>query len=205
MMNKNGHYFTFYYKYMGLIMANENDELKQQDEEEINQDVEELLKEIENTLENLVEEDPQLKKKKPIIKIVNLKPRMFKNIFLEFFYELVISYILIWSINSFFNIIDSNLLGVSLFISIFMIIDYSFNLFLFNKKPILFLMTFGLVSGLISILAFLAGAVISVQIIEMEFLNFGFCLLAMIGFLIIRKVVLGYFLKLKYKLKKGKF
>lgn len=179
-------------------MDNKFDDLENnQDQEETNSDVEELIKELENTL-NEFSDDENHQHKKPIIKIVNLRPKMFKNIFLEFLYELAISFILIWSINVFFKAIQTNTLGLGLFVLIYMIIDYSFNDFLYRKKPIFFIVTLGGIGGLISILAFLASGIISLQLVTIEFTNFGICLLLVIAFLIIRKIIFKYFLKLKY-------
>lgn len=171
-------------------------EHKEKTKDESEAEFEALLKELEEEINKINDEHFSDETK---IHIIKPNQKMFKNFFLDFLFELVISFILIWSINSFFNAIQTSFLGLCLFTLLEIIIDYSFNTYLKNKITLLYIISFGLIGNLISILSFIISGIICLQLISIEFINFGVCLLLIIGFIIIRKFVFKYFIKFKFR------
>ena len=173
----------------GVCMNNNKDE-----KEPINIDIE--------NLEDMSEED--------IIKLINditsndinknKKVSFFdkvKKTLLLYIKYLLIDFILVFTINSFIQVIDANFINFCIYFFIFNILNFIFDRYLTIKVPFLLIISFGLVNFVVSFLSFIISGIICIQIIEIAFSNFITCFVAIIIFFIIKKFILNYFSKLR--------
>lgn len=156
------------------------------------EDIEKLLNEAEGNIQ---------------IKVVasNKKQSFFKLIG-SFFYELIVSFILIFTINSLFNIVDTNLLILSIFVLTFVLLDFSFNSFIKRRFPIISLMSFGAIHLIVSVCSITVAVIVTLQFGIFDIKNIGLAVFIVLAFLLIRKFVFEYFKNLKsyLKIRKGK-
>ena len=116
------------------------------------------------------------------------KPKTFKDkikhLSLEFIKKIIIDFILIFTINFFIGSIESS---------------FSFNKYVTYKFPLVTIISFGLVNSIITYLSFIVTGIICLQFMEIVFSKFIICSVAVIIFIVIKKFVIKYFLKLRKK------
>lgn len=131
------------------------------------------------------------------------KPNTFKDkikhLSLEFIKKIIIDFILIFTINFFIGSIESSFLNFIIYFLIFNFIDFSFNKYITYKFPLVTIISFGLVNSIITYLSFIVTGIICLQFMEIVFSKFIICSVAVIIFIVIKKFVIKYFLKLRKK------
>lgn len=124
-----------------------------------------------------------------------------KNTFVLYLKKFIIDFILVFTINSFLKVIDTNFINYLIYFSIFTTIDFIFNRYLTVKFPLLTMLSFGIVNSIITFLSFIISGIICLQFIEIIFSKFILYFVAIVIFLIIKNFVLNYLRKFR---KKGK-
>jgi hypothetical protein len=115
--------------------------------------------------------------------------------------DLIISLLLVFMLNSFFNIIQSNLTEFFIYFGIYYIIDVIFNRYFDFKFPLIKLISFGIINFIITLLAFVMSGIICKQLLIISFKDFVICLVVVVIYVLIKNFVLRYMNKL---FKKGK-
>ena len=111
----------------------------------------------------------------------------------------VLKFLLVFSFNVLFNIINTSFINFLIYFSIFFIIDFSFNFYIRKRFFALILYTFGLIHFIITCLSFLVSGIICIQFIEIEFIKLSLCFIFIILYAISKKFILNYLLKMKNK------
>lgn len=131
------------------------------------------------------------------------KPNTFKDkikyLSLEFFQKIIIDFILIFTINFFIGSIETSFLNFIIYFLIFNFIDFSFNKYVTYKFPLVTIISFGLVNSIITYLSFIVTGIICLQFMKIIFSKFIIYSVAAIIFIVIKKFVINYFLKLRKK------
>ena len=171
----------------GVCMNNNKDE-----KEPINIDIENLEdiseEEIIKLINDITSSDTNKK--------VSFFDKVKKTLMLYIKY-LLIDFILLFTINSFIQVIDANFINFCIYFFIFNVLNFIFDRYLTIKVPFLLIISFGLVNFVVSFLSFIISGIICIQIIEIAFSNFITCFVAIIIFFIIKKFILNYFSKLR--------
>ena len=182
--------------------SSNNDKEKQEQQNDIPSinidNIENLnIEELEKLIEEL-EKNQDSNNKTKVIQIGS-PLQMFKNNFVEFLYKMFISFLLVFSFNILFGVINSSFTNFLFYFLIFILIDYSFNYYIRKRFFALILYTFGLIHFIITCLAFIISGIISIQLFEIEFMNLSLCFIFMILYAISRKFILNYLLRIKKK------
>ena len=131
------------------------------------------------------------------------KPSTFKDkikyLSLECFQKIIIDFILIFTINFFIGSIETSFLNFIIYFLIFNFIDFSFNKYVTYKFPLVTIISFGLVNSIITYLSFIVTGIICLQFMKIIFSKFIIYSVAAIIFIVIKKFVIKYFLKLRKK------
>lgn len=155
------------------------------------------IEELEKLIEEL-EKNQDSNNKTKVIQI-GTPLQMFKNNFVESIYKMFISFLLVFSFNVLFDIINTSFINFLIYFSIFFIIDFSFNFYIRKRFFALILYTFGLIHFIITCLSFIISGIICIQFIEIEFIKLSLCFIFMILYAISKKFILNYLLKMKNK------
>lgn len=115
--------------------------------------------------------------------------------------DLIISLLLVFMLNTFFNVIQFELENFFIFFGFYYLIDVTFNRYFEYKFPLLKLISFGIISFIITLLAFVISGIICKQLLGLDFADFVICLIVVIIYVLIKKFVVNYINKL---CKKGK-
>lgn len=191
-------------------MLNDENNNQQVDQDEDNKEIDmeeldETLQMIEEFIKDLSEENKKMESGNIQKKLKVVNQRRSKIIFVNLIKEIIVSYLLIFMLDTFFNIIDSSFLVFNFYVVFFILIDFSFNTFIKYKFPLVSLLSFGLIHGIVNIGAFIVSAIICLQLFEIKFESFGICLLFIFIFIILKNLFLRYlFINLQKLKKKGK-
>ena len=184
--------------------TNSNDDKQKQEQEKDEpiidiEDVENLsIEELEKLIEEL--ENSESEHRKPKVVRIGSPLKMFDNVILELLYKVLISFILIFSINTLFNVIATNIVNFLVYFLIYVIIDISLNMYIRKRLFFLTLYTFGLIHFFITVLAFIVSGIICIQFLEITFKPIITCIMLIIIYSIIKRFVLNYLLKIKGKI-----
>lgn len=184
--------------------TNSNDDKQKQEQEKDEpiidiEDVENLsIEELEKLIEEL--ENSENEHRKPKVVRIGSPLKMFDNVILELLYKVLISFILIFSINTLFNVIATNIVNFLVYFLIYVIIDISLNMYIRKRLFFLTLYTFGLIHFFITVFAFIVSGIICIQFLEITFKPNITCIILIAVYSIIKRFVLNYLLKIKGKI-----
>lgn len=167
------------------------------EKEPIKIDIENLEDLSEEEIINLINEltNKELENKK---RPIGVKDKI-KYIIFDFLKKLIIDFILIFTINFFIKAIDTSFINFVIYFLIFNFLDYVFNKYVTYRFPFITIISFGLVNFIITFLSFIVSGIICLQFMEIVFTKFIIYLTAAVIFIVIKKFVLKYLLKLRKK------
>ena len=172
-----------------------NNNKDDKEKEPIKIDIENLEDMSEEDIINLINE---LSTKEPIQQKRSLLSRIGHGI-VSFIKKFIIEFILVFTLNVFLNVIDTSFINLLIYFSIFCFIDFIFSTYFKKKFPLIFMISFGIINFIISVLSFIISGVICLQFLKLVFAEFVLCLLAIILFVIIKKFTMTYLLRLSMK------
>lgn len=177
----------------GVYMNNNNDD---KEKKPISIDIENLEdlseEEIIKLINELSEKNPNNNKKESFF--VKLK-----RLLVSFLKNLIIDFILVFTINSFIKVVDTSFLNFVFYFLIYNFLDFVFNRYVTMKFPLIMMLSFGIVNFIITLLSFIVSGIICLQLFTITFASFITYLIAIIIFILIKKFVLAYLLKFRKK------
>lgn len=182
-----------------------NQDTSQEELEETIKMLEELMKSTDadfDEIEKLVNSSNGNVKIK-VVKPFNKKQKVI-NVITNFIFEFIISFLLIFTLNSFLNLIQAQFLTLLLFVTIYIFIDFSFNLFFKTKFPIINMLSFGVIHLIITVFSLIVSAIITTQITYIRFAEIGLCLFIVLIYVLIKEFTIKYLKSLKTYFKKRK-
>lgn len=181
----------------GVYMNNNNDD---KEKEPIKIEIENLQdlseEEIIKLINELSEKDP--KNNKNVSFFVKCKRLIF-----SFSKNLIIDFILIFTINTLMNVVDAKFVYFLVFFLIANFLDFVFNRYLTMKYPLIMMISFGLINLIITFLSFIISGIICLQLFEIVFASTIIYIIAIIIFILIKKFVIAYLLKFRKKVIKN--
>lgn len=126
-----------------------------------------------------------------------------KRLLISFLKNLIVDFILIFTINTLMNTVDTKFVYFLVFFLIYNFLDFVFNRYLTMKYPLIMMLSFGFVNLMITFLSFIISGIICLQLFEIVFASFITYLIAIIIFVSIKKFVIAYLLKFRKKVSKN--
>ena len=181
----------------GVYMNNNKDD---KEKEPIKIDIENLQdlseEEIIKLINELSEKDPNYNKN------VSFFVKC-KRFIISYLKNLIIDFILIFTINVLMNVVDTRFVYFLVFFVIANFLDFVFNRYLTMKYPLVMMISFGLANFIITFLSFIISGIICLQLFEIVFASVITYVIAIILFISIKKFVVAYFLKFRKKVNKN--
>ena len=178
----------------GVYMNNKDDKEK----EPIKIELENLEDLSEEEIINLINEITQ---KEPTKSKVSFFVRL-KRLFIAYLKNLIVDFILIFTINSFIKVIDASFVNFVFYLLIYNFIDFIFNRYVTLKFPLITVLSFGVLNFAITLVSFIISGVICLQLFEIAFEKFITYFIAIIIFVLIKKFISAYLIKFRKKGKK---
>ena len=181
----------------GVYMNNNNDD---KEKKPISINIENLEdmpeEEIIKFINELSEKDPNNHKRESFFGKI-------KRLFISYLKNLIIDFILIFTINAFIKVIDASFVNFVFYFLIYNFLDFLFNRYITMKFPLVMMLSFGILNFIITLLSFIVSGIISMQLFTITFARFITCLIAIIIFISIKKFVIAYLLKFRKKVNKN--
>lgn len=181
----------------GVYMNNNKDD---KEKEPIKIEIENLQdlseEEIIKLLNELSEKDPNHNKN------VNFFVKC-KRFIISYLKNLIIDFILIFTINTLMNVVDAKFVYFLVFFLIANFLDFVFNRYLTMKYPLIMMISFGFINLIITFLSFIISGIICLQLFEIVFASVITYIIAIVIFISIKKFVVAYLLKFRKKVNKN--